>query len=52
MKFLAKDELSNFKFQSEFLKPLEVVLVTPNSNIEAKQFVISIVQTMIKAARE
>ena len=34
---------------SEFLKPLESVLSSPASNMEAKHLVIHIVQTMIKA---
>ncbi|CAD7965224.1 unnamed protein product [Amoebophrya sp. A25] len=49
IKFLERDELSNFKFQSEMLRPLEIVVSTPKASNDAKYFVVSCVHTLMKS---
>jgi len=50
MKFLSRPELAEFNsFQAEFLRPMEMVVSSPNANLEAKYFVISVVQNLMKA---
>jgi len=48
MKFLEKEELSNFKFQKEFLKPFEHILVN-NSSTKIKDLVLRCVSQMLQA---
>ncbi|KAI9136456.1 hypothetical protein BKA69DRAFT_1104037 [Paraphysoderma sedebokerense] len=48
MKFLEKDELANFKFQREFLKPFEYVLAN-NPSVAVKDMVLRCLQQMIQA---
>ncbi len=38
MKFLEKDELANYHFQKEFLKPFEIIMVK-NSNPKIRDLV-------------
>ncbi|CAE8639249.1 unnamed protein product, partial [Polarella glacialis] len=41
IKFLEKDELSNYNFQADFLKPFELVMVsTPGAGKEVKGFIV------------
>jgi len=47
MKFLEKDELSNYNFQAEFLRPFEVVISTPGVSREVKDLVVSIISNMV-----
>uniref|UniRef100_A0A7S1LWR9 SEC7 domain-containing protein n=1 Tax=Alexandrium catenella TaxID=2925 RepID=A0A7S1LWR9_ALECA len=47
MKFLEKDELSNYNFQAEFLRPFEVVMTTPGVSKEVKDLVVSIISNMV-----
>jgi len=49
MKFLEKDELSNYHFQVEFLRPFEVVISTPNVSLETKELVVQIIGNMTQA---
>ncbi|KAL7750673.1 guanine nucleotide exchange protein for ADP-robosylation factor [Sorochytrium milnesiophthora] len=48
MKFLEKDELSNFKFQREFLRPFEFV-ISNNSTHSIKDMVLRCLQQMVQA---
>lgn len=47
MKFLEKDELSNYNFQAEFLRPFQVVM-TSDVSPEVKELIMSIISTMVK----
>ncbi|CAG8473492.1 8719_t:CDS:10 [Cetraspora pellucida] len=46
--FLEKEELPHFKFQKDFLRPFEYILVN-NANISIKDMVLCCVQQMIQA---
>jgi len=48
IKFLRKDELSNFSFQRLFLKPFETIIADSNS-VEIKDLVLRCIDIMIKA---
>ncbi|KAG8687343.1 guanine nucleotide exchange protein for ADP-robosylation factor, partial [Ceratobasidium sp. 394] len=47
MRFLEKEELANFKFQKEFLKPFEYTM-THNHNPDARDLVLQCLQQMIQ----
>mmetsp|Transcript_37723 Transcript_37723/g.69804 ORF Transcript_37723/g.69804 Transcript_37723/m.69804 type:complete len:1802 (-) Transcript_37723:138-5543(-) len=47
MKFLEKDELSNYNFQAEFLRPFQVVM-TSDVSPEVKELIMSIISNMVK----
>ncbi|CAD7942620.1 unnamed protein product [Amoebophrya sp. A120] len=47
-KFLDRDELSNFEFQSEMLRPLELVLMNPSTSMNAKHFAITTVRALME----
>eukprot|EP00397_Hematodinium_sp_SG-2012_P001747 GEMP01001752.1.p1 GENE.GEMP01001752.1~~GEMP01001752.1.p1 ORF type:complete len:1700 (+),score=348.55 GEMP01001752.1:43-5142(+) len=49
MKFLEREELSNYNFQVEFLRPFEVVIQNPNVSMEMKELVVSILANMIQS---
>lgn len=49
MKFLEKDELSNYNFQVEFLRPFEVVMYTTGVSMEIKELVVQIISNMVMA---
>ncbi|CAG8748365.1 30925_t:CDS:10, partial [Racocetra persica] len=48
MQFLGKEELPHFKFQKDFLRPFEYILVN-NANISIKDMVLRCVHQMIQA---
>ncbi|KAF0477927.1 Sec7-domain-containing protein [Gigaspora margarita] len=48
MQFLGKEELPHFKFQKDFLRPFEYILVN-NTNVSIKDMVLRCVQQMIQA---
>jgi brefeldin A-inhibited guanine nucleotide-exchange protein len=48
MRFLEKEELANFKFQKDFLKPFEYAMIH-NNNPEARDMVLQCLQQMIQA---
>ncbi|KAJ1509470.1 guanine nucleotide exchange protein for ADP-robosylation factor [Coelomomyces lativittatus] len=48
MKFLEKEELSNFRFQREFLRPFEHT-VSHHSSAQVRDFVIRCLQQMVQA---
>ncbi len=48
MKFLEKDELSNFRFQKDFLRPFEYIIANNNSLI-IKDMVLRCLYQMIQA---
>jgi brefeldin A-inhibited guanine nucleotide-exchange protein len=48
MKFLEKDELANFKFQKDFLKPFEYILAH-NPSVAVKDLVLQCLRQMIQA---
>ncbi|CAG8513048.1 4016_t:CDS:10 [Dentiscutata erythropus] len=48
MQFLGKEELPHFKFQKDFLRPFEYILVN-NANVSIKDMVLRCVQQMIQA---
>ena len=48
MKFLDIDELANFKFQKDFLRPFEYVIGN-NSDPKIKDMVLACLQQMIQA---
>jgi len=48
IKFLQKDELSNFNFQRLFLKPFEII-ITQSISLEIKELVLRCLDIMIKA---
>mmetsp|Transcript_25861 Transcript_25861/g.43279 ORF Transcript_25861/g.43279 Transcript_25861/m.43279 type:complete len:1714 (+) Transcript_25861:76-5217(+) len=48
MKFLEKDELSNYQFQKEFLKPFEFIMQN-SSSVEIRELVIRCLSQMIQA---
>lgn len=47
-KFLEKDELSNYNFQAEFLKPFETVISTPGVSSEVKDHIVQIMSTLVQ----
>jgi len=50
MKFLEKDELSNYNFQVEFLRPFETVMLTSQGvSKEVKEYIVSIISTMVQS---
>ncbi|KAG0150678.1 hypothetical protein CROQUDRAFT_651889 [Cronartium quercuum f. sp. fusiforme G11] len=48
MRFLEKEELANFKFQKDFLRPFEHTMIH-SSNIDAKDMVLQCLNQMISA---
>jgi brefeldin A-inhibited guanine nucleotide-exchange protein len=46
MRFLEKDELANFKFQKDFLKPFEHTMIH-SSNLDSKDMVLQCLNQMI-----
>lgn len=48
MRFLEKQELQNFNFQKDFLKPFEYAMVH-NNNPDARDMILSCMQQMIQA---
>ncbi len=48
IKFLQKEELSNFNFQQKFLKPFEVIM-TKSKSFDIKEIVLNCIDVMIKA---
>eukprot|EP00002_Diphylleia_rotans_P014444 TRINITY_DN2814_c0_g1_i8.p1 TRINITY_DN2814_c0_g1~~TRINITY_DN2814_c0_g1_i8.p1 ORF type:complete len:1545 (+),score=258.96 TRINITY_DN2814_c0_g1_i8:58-4692(+) len=48
MKFLEKDELVNYHFQKEFLKPFEHIM-SQNRSLEVRELIIRCLQQMIEA---
>lgn len=48
MRFLEKEELANFKFQKDFLKPFEYAMIH-NNNPEARDMVLQCLHQMIQA---
>jgi brefeldin A-inhibited guanine nucleotide-exchange protein len=48
MRFLEKEELANFKFQKDFLRPFEYAM-TNNNNQDARDMVLQCLQQMIAA---
>jgi brefeldin A-inhibited guanine nucleotide-exchange protein len=57
-KFLEKDELSNYNFQAEFLRPFELVMTTPPGsgqqgiNKDVKELIIQIIVQMVQKNRQ
>ncbi|MBW0468147.1 hypothetical protein O181_007862 [Austropuccinia psidii MF-1] len=51
MRFLEKEELTNFKFQKDFLKPFEHTMIH-SSNLDAKDMVLQCLNQMISARVE
>jgi len=49
MKFLEKDELSNYNFQADFLRPFSMVVQSPGVNREVKELIVSIISNMVQA---
>mmetsp|Transcript_86464 Transcript_86464/g.222718 ORF Transcript_86464/g.222718 Transcript_86464/m.222718 type:complete len:1855 (+) Transcript_86464:120-5684(+) len=49
MKFLEKDELTNYNFQAEFLKPFEVVMGKAGINKDVKDLIVQIISNMVQA---
>merc|ERR1740130_1686063 len=48
-KFLEKDELSNYNFQAEFLRPFEVVITTQSGvSKDVKELIIQIISQMVQ----
>jgi len=47
MKFLEKDELSNYNFQADFLRPFEVVMVS-NVSRDVKDLIVQIISNMVQ----
>uniref|UniRef100_A0A0G4G318 SEC7 domain-containing protein n=1 Tax=Chromera velia CCMP2878 TaxID=1169474 RepID=A0A0G4G318_9ALVE len=48
VKFLQKGELSNFHFQSEFLRPFEKVMGSPAPSPEVKDMVLAILSAIVR----
>lgn len=48
MRFLEKEELANFKFQKDFLRPFEHTMIN-SSNADAKDMVLQCLNQMISA---
>ena len=48
MRFLEKQELSNFNFQKDFLKPFEYAMVH-NNNPDVRDMILQCMQQMIQA---
>lgn len=48
MRFLEKQELANFNFQKDFLKPFEYAMLH-NKNPEARDMILQCMQQMIQA---
>ncbi|GAA6059055.1 hypothetical protein JCM10212_001280 [Sporobolomyces blumeae] len=48
MRFLEKEELANFKFQKDFLKPFEYAMVH-NNHVDARDMVLQCLHQMIQA---
>ena len=48
MKYLEKDELADFNFQKEFLKPFEVVVATTHSE-SVKEFIVQCLRQLVVA---
>ena len=48
MKFLARDELANYQFQNDFLKPF-VVVMRQSPNVEIRELIIRCVSQMVLA---
>ena len=48
MKFLEREELSNFQFQNEFLKPF-VVVMRRSGSVEVRELIIRCVSQMVFA---
>ncbi|KNZ48298.1 hypothetical protein VP01_576g7 [Puccinia sorghi] len=51
MRFLEKDELANFKFQKDFLKPFEYTMIH-SSNLDSKDMVLQCLNQMISVRVE
>jgi len=53
-KFLEKDELSNYNFQAEFLRPFEVVMTKQHDSInkDCKELIIHIIVQMVQKNRK
>mmetsp|Transcript_58738 Transcript_58738/g.137076 ORF Transcript_58738/g.137076 Transcript_58738/m.137076 type:complete len:1749 (+) Transcript_58738:59-5305(+) len=51
MKFLEKDELSNYNFQVEFLRPFETVMLNSGGTVskEVKEYIVSIISNMVQS---
>ncbi|KAF4734291.1 Brefeldin A-inhibited guanine nucleotide-exchange protein 1, partial [Perkinsus olseni] len=47
LKFLQKDELSNYHFQVEFLRPFEAVMGSSESSREVKELILSIMESFV-----
>ncbi|KAF4659440.1 Brefeldin A-inhibited guanine nucleotide-exchange protein 1 [Perkinsus chesapeaki] len=47
LKFLQKDELSNYHFQVEFLRPFEAVMASSESSREVKELILSIMESFV-----
>ncbi len=47
MKFLEKDELANYHFQKDFLKPFELI-IQQNPHIQTRDMVISFLKLLTK----
>eukprot|EP00929_Paragymnodinium_shiwhaense_P023699 TRINITY_DN14780_c0_g1_i1.p1 TRINITY_DN14780_c0_g1~~TRINITY_DN14780_c0_g1_i1.p1 ORF type:complete len:1790 (+),score=604.91 TRINITY_DN14780_c0_g1_i1:213-5582(+) len=48
MRFLEKDELSNYNFQAEFMRPFSVVMTMQGVTPEVKELIVTIVWTMVQ----
>lgn len=48
MKFLEKDELSNYHFQKQFLKPFEIIMARA-ANVETMELIVQCIEQMILA---
>eukprot|EP00743_Colponemidia_sp_Colp-15_P003456 GILK01003731.1.p1 GENE.GILK01003731.1~~GILK01003731.1.p1 ORF type:complete len:1011 (+),score=223.74 GILK01003731.1:78-3035(+) len=48
MKFLEKDELANYQFQNQFLRPFEHVMINSQS-LEIRELIVSCMANMVKA---
>lgn len=51
MKFLEKNELANYHFQKEFLKPFEHIMINNNKNTQIKDMVYMYIFFFLKKKR-
>lgn len=47
MKFLEKDELSNFNFQADFLRPFETIMSAPGVSKDVKELIVEIIHNIV-----
>lgn len=49
-KFLSKQELGNYHFQSEFMRPFHVIMTT--KSLETHQLILSVIESLVKQVSE